>query len=201
MKRDEHEFAQREDDSVTPLVPNPMNQLARIAVGLLAIYWGVRGLLQIVASITSWYGFWGQADSERSISDFLTTVGIPSAFALVLSLLPAWILFRTREVVAESLAPINLPSPSLAITGADALCVGCLVLAISLGVGGATNIAVPLALAAFSLSDGDWDRESLARSTIVVSFIQAVASGGVKLIAAGLLWRYARRLSSKIASV
>ena len=172
---------------MTPFTPNPLTQIARAGVGLLAIYWGIVGLMQLAAAVTGALEF---AVSVESID--VQRIAIGGGFALVGSILPAVFLFRGRDFIAYRLVRVNEPGPTLAITASEVLCVGSMLLAVSLGI---ESIVASLTLVGFGFAASALDSEARARLVEL-----AVKPGAILVgqgIAAVALWRYARKLAAR----
>ena len=175
---------------MTPLVPNPLNRLARIGVGLLAIYWAVGGLMQVTDAVASGMRVASALGSDDFLATIVETVGLVGGAALLFSVVPAVWLFRYRDVIGERLVSVNEPGPTLAISGADALRVGCLLLALWLGIRAAGAAIVATSLTALGLWTG-----SLSSTGLAESAIHSGSRALVEFTASALLWRFATRAS------
>jgi hypothetical protein len=171
-----------------------MNPFARVGVALLAIYWGIRGVIESVEAVTRIAGSWTNAPLPSD--GLLATLGGIFLFSLLVAVIPAWLLYLARTVIADRVAPHGEWAPSLAIRGPELLAVGCLLLAILLALRGVTGIlSSTTLLLTFLWSDG----LDLRGKDLLFSAVSLVLSGMISLAAGWLLWRHARALAGKTA--
>jgi hypothetical protein len=163
-----------------------------VGVGLLAIYLGIRGLMQVTAAISSAWSMRSVLDVDRSMALMLQNIAVSGGAALLFSAAPAALLFRYRDAIGDRLVSVNDPGPALAIGSSDALSVGCLLLAISFGLSAATGAFVAVCLIAVGL----WT-DALQSSPMTRIAVQSGSAALVQALGALLLQRYARNLARR----
>jgi hypothetical protein len=164
-----------------------------MAVGLFAIYWGVAGLAHLAKGVAEAASNYWRFREASSVGDSLALFGMSALSAILFAVVPAAIAFGMRDRIAGRLAPINSPAAPLAISATDLLRIGALLLALLFGVSGAIELTSGV-IASFLLMRFESDSVAPLADIMLAGTAGYLTSGSFKLIAAGLLWHYARAL-------
>jgi len=186
---------------MTPLIPNPMNQLARIAVGLFAIYWVVAGLSPLAGQIAQVSGsIWTPGVPDEVAKSQLTWGAAILVAAVLVAVLPAALIFGARGRIAAKLAPINESAVRLSVSASDLAPVGCVLLALVFCVTGAVALLSGGAMGAFWFTQSESEPMNNALMLLRTSVMGSIFSGVGHLVAGLILWRHAKRPSSYLPS-
>lgn len=162
-----------------------MTSVARTAIVLLGLFWGMRGLATCADSAAGFLRFQRFDENPDWLADWLLAAALSGGTVLLLSLFPAFLLVVFSRQIAERL--FSDRSIAAAVTPTSAYVVGCALLALFFLVQGAGSLIAGLVGGFGVLSSGPD-----AGQTLVVSpMVQATARGVVELAGGLLLYRHA----------